>query len=125
MLRFIFNFLLGLFFLGILLTAGTAWYILPQLPPSETLKDVRLQVPLRVYSADHSLISEFGEQRRIPITIKQVPDLMIKAVLAAEDDRFYQHPGVDWQGILRAVIQLAKTGEKTQGGSTKIGRAHV
>ena len=118
MLRFIFNFLLGLFFLGILLTAGTAWYILPQLPPSETLKDVRLQVPLRVYSADHSLISEFGEQRRIPITIKQVPDLMIKAVLAAEDDRFYQHPGVDWQGILRAVIQLAKTGEKTQGGST-------
>jgi len=118
MLRFIFNLILIIFFLGITITAGTAWYILPQLPDIETLKDVKMQVPLRVYSDDLSLISEFGEQRRIPITLKEVPDIMVKAVLAAEDDRFYEHPGVDWQGILRALVQLVKTGEKTQGGST-------
>jgi len=118
MLRFIFNFILFFFFLGIMATAGIAWYILPQLPGTETLREVRMQVPLRVYSEDLSLISEFGEQRRIPITLKEVPVTMIKAVLAAEDDRFYEHPGVDWQGILRAVVQLVKTGEKTQGGST-------
>lgn len=118
MLRFTFNFLLILFLFGIVTTAGLAWFILPQLPEIDTLRDVRLQVPLRVYSSDNSVIAEFGEQRRIPVTFNEVPDTMIKAILAAEDDRFYQHPGVDWQGILRAAIQLAKTGEKTQGGST-------
>lgn len=118
MLRFTFNLLLFFFILGIISTAGLAWYVLPQLPDIETLKDVRLQVPLRVYSADRSLIAEFGEQRRIPLTLDQVPDQLIKAILAAEDDRFFQHPGVDWQGIARAAIQLIRTGEKTQGGST-------
>jgi penicillin-binding protein 1A len=118
MLRFTFNLLLIFFTLGIASAAGLAWYVLPQLPEIETLKDVRMQVPLRVYSEDHSLIAEFGEQRRIPVSLNEVPDTMIKAILAAEDDRFYQHPGVDWQGILRAAIQLLKTGEKTQGGST-------
>ena len=118
MLRFTFNLLLIFFLLGIISAAGLAWYVLPQLPDIETLRDVRLQVPLRVYSADHSLIAEFGEQRRIPVTLDHVPKQMIHAILSAEDDRFYQHPGVDWQGITRAAIQLIKTGEKTQGGST-------
>jgi len=118
MLRFTFNLLLIVFFLSTITAAGLAWYILPQLPSIETLRDTRMQVPLRVYSADYSLISEFGEKRRIPVTFAEVPDTMIKAILAAEDDRFFQHPGVDWQGLLRAAIQLAKTGEKTQGGST-------
>ena len=118
MLRFTFNLLLIFFTLGIASAAGLAWFVIPQLPEIETLKDVRLQVPLRVYSEEHSLIAEFGEQRRIPVSLNEVPDTMIKAILAAEDDRFYQHPGVDWQGILRAAIQLIKTGEKTQGGST-------
>ncbi|MGH8120865.1 MAG: penicillin-binding protein 1A [Gammaproteobacteria bacterium] len=118
MLRFIFNLILIFFFLGILVTAGIRWYIVPQLPGTETLREVKMQVPLRVYSEDHSLISEFGEQKRIPVTMNQVPEIMIKAVLAAEDDRFFEHPGVDWQGILRAIVQLVKTGEKTQGGST-------
>ena len=118
MLRFIFNLLLISFFLGVMATASIAWYILPQLPDIEALKDVRMQVPLRVYSHDLSLISEFGEQRRIPVSLQEVPDKLIKAILAAEDDRFYEHPGVDWQGILRAMVQLIKTGEKTQGGST-------
>ena len=118
MLRFIFNLILLFFVLGIISTVGLAWYIVPQLPDIETLRDIKMQVPLRVYSADYSLISEFGEQRRIPVSLNDIPDTMIKAILAAEDDRFYQHPGVDWQGILRAAIQLIKTGEKTQGGST-------
>ena len=118
MLRFLFNLILLFFVFGIISTVGLAWYVLPQLPDIETLRDVKLQVPLRVYSADYSLISEFGEQRRIPVSLNEIPDTMIKAIIAAEDDRFYQHPGVDWQGILRAAIQLIKTGEKTQGGST-------
>lgn len=118
MLRFLFNLILLFFVFGIISTVGLVWYVVPQLPDIDTLRDVKLQVPLRVYSADYSLISEFGEQRRIPVSMSEVPDSVIKAFLAAEDDRFYQHPGVDWQGILRAAIQLIKTGEKTQGGST-------
>ena len=93
-------------------------YILPELPEIDTLRDVRLQVPLRIYSLDGALISEYGEKRRTPISIDDVPVNMIRAFLAAEDDRFYEHPGVDWQGILRAAINLIRTGEKSQGGST-------
>lgn len=104
--------------LGLIILVGITLYIVPKLPDIETLRDVRMQVPLRIYTSDHSLISEYGEKRRTPIEIKDVSSLMIKAFLAAEDDRFYQHPGVDWQGILRAAINLAKTGKKTQGGST-------
>ncbi len=118
MLRLSFYFLLAILLLGIVSTLGLAWFIVPQLPDIETLKDVRMQVPLRVYSADHSLIAEFGEQRRIPVTREEIPEKMVQAILASEDDRFYEHPGVDWQGILRAAFQLVKTGEKTQGGST-------
>ncbi|MEE9551567.1 MAG: PBP1A family penicillin-binding protein, partial [Gammaproteobacteria bacterium] len=106
------------FILTIVLAAGLSWYILPQLPDIESLRDVRMQVPLRVYSADHSLIAEFGEKRRAPVILEEVPTALIQAVLAAEDDRFYQHPGVDWQGIMRAAIHLIKTGDKRQGGST-------
>jgi penicillin-binding protein 1A len=118
MLRFIFNLLLIFLFLTVVSASGLAWYILPQLPDIEALRDVKMQVPLRVYTDNFSLISEFGEQKRTPISLAEVPDVMIKAILAAEDDRYFQHPGVDWQGILRAALHLAKTGEKTQGGST-------
>ncbi len=118
MLRFTLYSLMFFLLVSVLSVAGVAWYVMPQLPDIDTLRDVQLQVPLRVYSAEGSLISEFGEQKRIPVNIESVPEPMIHAILAAEDDRFYQHPGVDWQGILRAVIQLVKTGEKTQGGST-------
>lgn len=118
MLRFAF-YLVFLFFVSIVFAgAGLSWYVLPKLPEIETLKDVQFQTPLRVYSRDHSLIAEFGEKRRIPVTIDQVPEQMVQAILAAEDDRFFEHPGVDWQGIVRAVISLIKTGEKKQGGST-------
>lgn len=118
MLKLAFNALLGLLLLGAIGIALVAWYVIPDLPGIEQLNDAELQVPLRVYSHDGSLISQFGEKRRDPIEIADVPPLFVQAFLAAEDDRFFAHPGVDWQGILRAVIELIRTGEKTQGGST-------
>jgi penicillin-binding protein 1A len=118
MLRFFFNFLLSIMVLGIVTVVIVSWYVLPGLPNIETLKDVKLQVPLRIYSADLSLIAEFGEKRRAPINIAEVQPKLTQAFLAAEDDRFYVHPGVDWQGIARAVYSLIKTGSKKQGGST-------
>jgi penicillin-binding protein 1A len=118
MLRFFFNFLLSIMVFGIISVVIVSLYVLPGLPDIETLKDVRMQVPLRVYSSDLSLIAEFGEKRRTPIIIDNVQPKLIEAFLAAEDDRFYVHPGVDWQGIARAVYSLIKTGSKKQGGST-------
>lgn len=97
---------------------GAYAYISPRLPDIETLKDVRLQVPLRVYANNGGLIAEFGEMKRTPLNYDEFPPLLIKAVLAAEDDRFFEHPGVDYQGILRAAFHLIRTGEKGQGGST-------
>ncbi len=104
--------------LGVLAIVGMFYYVSPRLPPIDSLKDVRFQVPLRVYSADGRLMAEFGEKRRSPLRYEQIPPLLIKAVLGAEDDRFFEHPGVDYQGILRAVGLLLLTGEKAQGGST-------
>jgi len=104
--------------LGIITIVIVSWYVVPGLPEIDTLKDVRMQVPLRVYSSDFSLIAEFGEKRRTPVEIENVQPKLIEAFLSAEDDRFYIHPGVDWQGIARAVYSLIKTGSKKQGGST-------
>jgi len=114
---------LGVFLLvtGLLACIGAAgmyWYLAPKLPPIDSLKDVQLQEPLRVYSSDGRLIAEFGEKRRTPLEFEQIPPLMVKAVLAAEDERFYQHPGVDWQGLARAAVHVIRTGEKGPGGST-------
>ncbi|MDM8560573.1 PBP1A family penicillin-binding protein [Candidatus Parabeggiatoa sp. HSG14] len=98
--------------------AAIQWYFIPQLPSVENLKDTRLQVPLQIYTKDNVFIAEYGEQSRIPMAVNQVPELFIKAVLAAEDDRFYEHPGVDLKGLFRAAVSLLKTGKKRQGGST-------
>ena len=103
---------------GIIVLAAAYFYVAPDLPDIETLKDVKLKLPLRVYARDGALIAEFGEERRTPIRYSNVPDLMIKAFLAAEDDRFFSHPGVDYQGIIRAAVHLIRTGQKGQGGST-------
>ncbi|MGB9577874.1 MAG: penicillin-binding protein 1A [Halothiobacillaceae bacterium] len=88
------------------------------MPDVNALRDTQYQVPLRVYDRHGGLIAEFGEKRRIPVSIDQVPELVEKAFLAAEDDRFYQHPGVDLQGLFRAGWELLRTGHKGQGGST-------
>ena len=118
MLRFLLKSLVILTVLGVLTLGVISAIIIPDLPDIETLKDVRMQIPLRVYSNDGSLIAEFGEKRRVPIKFEETPELMVHAFIAAEDDRFYEHPGVDWRGITRAVINLIRTGEKTVGGST-------
>ncbi|MDX1555387.1 MAG: transglycosylase domain-containing protein, partial [Xanthomonadales bacterium] len=106
------------FVLGVAAIGITYLVISPDLPDVETLRDVRLQVPLRVYTADGRLMGIFGEKRRIPFPIEDIPDPLKQAFLAGEDARFYQHPGVDYQGISRAVWTLATTGEKSVGGST-------
>ncbi len=104
--------LIGLAFLS------TYYYLKPTLPDVAVLRDVRLQVPLRVYSRDGRLLAQIGDQRRVPVTWEEIPTIVVKAVLAAEDDRFFEHPGVDWQGVVRAVVVAAVTMEATQGGST-------
>ncbi len=90
----------------------------PDLPNVATLRDVQLQVPLRVFSSDGKLLGIFGEKRRIPVTIDEIPAQLTNAFIAGEDARFYEHPGVDYQGISRAAWSLLTTGEKTIGGST-------
>jgi penicillin-binding protein 1A len=103
---------------GLLAVGGVYLYLEPGLPSIEHLREVRLQVPLRVYTRDGRLMGEFGEMRRIPVRLQEVPDRLVKAFLAAEDDRFFEHPGLDYKGLLRAASQLALTGEPRQGGST-------
>jgi penicillin-binding protein 1A len=100
-------------------TAVSGYYYLnPKLPSIEGLSNVQLQVPLRIYSSDGALMGEFGEKRRTPKKLDEIPELMKQAFLSAEDARFFEHPGVDYHGILRAVVNLLKTGERGQGGST-------
>ncbi|MDH5599977.1 MAG: penicillin-binding protein 1A [Gammaproteobacteria bacterium] len=101
-----------------LFIGGAYLYLYPRLPSIDALKDVQLQVPLRVYAKSGELIAEFGEMKRAPLKYEEFPQHLINAVLAAEDDRFFEHPGVDYQGILRAVVHLVRTGKKGQGGST-------
>ena len=98
--------------------AGGYFYLNPKLPSIEGLSNVQLQVPLRIYSSDGALMGEFGEKRRTPKKLDEIPELMRQAFLSAEDDRFFEHPGVDYQGILRAVVNLVMTGQRGQGGST-------
>ena len=121
-LRRILLFLMYLMLTGVFLTgvAGVIIYmkLAPQLPSIDDLRDVQLQQPLRIYSRDRKLLAEFGEKRRTPVSIDEVPPLMINAFLAAEDDSFYRHSGVDFPGLLSAAIELARTGKKRRGGST-------
>ncbi len=104
--------------IGISVICAVFLYISPQLPSVDRLKDVQLQEPLRVYSRDNKLLAEFGEKRRIPLSIDNIPQQVKQAFLAAEDDRFEEHPGVDYQGLLRAVINQVLKGDRAQGGST-------
>lgn len=102
-----------------MLVIFTGWLALSrQLPSVDLLKDVQLQQALRVYSHDGRLIAEYGEKRRVPLSIADIPQAVKDAFLASEDDRFLEHPGVDWQGLARAVINQLLTGDKSQGGST-------
>ncbi|MBU2709577.1 penicillin-binding protein 1A [Zooshikella harenae] len=101
-----------------LILAGVYLYLSPALPSVESLRDINLQTPLRIYSSDNKLIGEFGEQRRAPIAFEDTPKQMINAFVAAEDNRFFSHNGVDPKGLGRAVAQLLKSGAIQSGGST-------
>ncbi|MCM8593846.1 penicillin-binding protein 1A [Accumulibacter sp.] len=90
----------------------------PNLPSLEILTDYRPKIPLRVYTADGHLLGEFGEERRAVVSINEVPTIMKQAILAAEDERFYQHGGVDTLGVLRALYANLLSGGKRQGAST-------
>lgn len=105
---------------GIVAVIAAAYYFLrPSLPSAEAMRDIELQTPLRVYTRDGRLMAQIGEKRRTPVVYKEIPDIVIKAFLAAEDDRFFEHPGFDYQGIARAAFNLLVTGgSRSQGGST-------
>ena len=91
----------------------------PQLPEVATLRDVRFQVPLKIYSRDGKLIANFGEARRFPALIGDVPEVLKQAFIATEDERFYDHPGVDYQGMARVAWEFLRAGgEFGSGGST-------
>jgi len=93
-------------------------YLVPTLPSIEALRNVELQVPLRVYTRSGALIAQIGEQRRIPVSYDQIPDLVKHAFVAAEDERFFEHHGIDYFGVVRAVAIDLISGHKTQGAST-------
>nr|WP_273250720.1 penicillin-binding protein 1A [Marinobacter psychrophilus] len=114
---FIWFFLTGLS-VTLVLGSGFYLYLRPGLPAAEQLFDIKLQTPLRIFSQDGKLIAEFGEKRRTPVTIEQVPERQLQAFLAAEDSRFYEHFGVDIKGLARAALELASTGHIQSGGST-------
>lgn len=103
-----------------LATIGTLyWLIAPRLPAVDVLRNTEMQVPLTVYSRDGKLIAQFGETRRYPAHIADIPEQIKNAFIATEDARFYQHPGIDLRGIARAVWLLATTsGRRVPGGST-------
>ncbi len=95
-----------------------AMTLLPSLPTVEEIQHIPLNIPLRIYSADKKLIGEYGDERRLPLTLDQTPPLLIAAILATEDDRFYYHTGVDFPGLVRAAISNFLSRSKGQGAST-------
>ena len=94
-------------------------YLAPALPSVEQLRDVKLQTPLKVFAADETLIGEFGEQKRTPVTYNEIPEQFIHAIISAEDDNFFNHYGVDPLGLLRAGSQILTRWQIQSGGSTK------
>jgi penicillin-binding protein 1A len=110
--------LFGLLASAVVILTLIALILTPTLPALDDLSGAQLKVPLRVYTADGELLAEFGEEKRIPVKIEEVPDMFIKAVLAAEDRSFFYHHGVDFVGILRAALHNLRTQSTSQGAST-------
>ncbi|MCD1597537.1 MAG: penicillin-binding protein 1A [Rheinheimera aquimaris] len=109
---------LSMILLGVVTISGIYFYLKDDLPDVTTLLDVRLQTPMQVFTADGELISQFGEKRRIPLKLEEMPPLLVQAFLAVEDTRFYEHPGIDIIGIFRAMTVVASSGDFSQGAST-------
>jgi penicillin-binding protein 1A len=98
--------------------AGAHQFLEPEIPDAAELREVRTQMPLSVYSRDGRLIAQIGEQRRVPVAWDEIPPLLVDAFLAAEDARFFEHPGVDWQGLVRAAASNVSAGGVREGGGT-------
>ena len=113
-----FALLTGLAVVGAALAGFVVLLAYPNLPSIEVLTDYQPKVPLRVYTADGALIGEFGEERRAVVRIDEVPAVMKQAIIAAEDERFYHHQGVDYVGVIRAAYSNLIAGGKRQGAST-------
>jgi len=110
--------LAGLAVCGALLVGLALALAYPNLPDLDALTDYHPKMPLRIYTADNALIGEFGEERRNVVRIRDVPDVLKSAILSAEDDRFYQHGGIDWSGVMRAALTNMVNLSKSQGAST-------
>jgi penicillin-binding protein 1A len=108
----------SLVLLPAILLSLAAMLAYPSLPSLEVLTDYRPKIPLRIYSAEGTLLGEFGEERRALIKISDVPEVMKQAILAAEDDRFYEHGGIDYMGVIRAAFSNFSSGSAKQGAST-------
>ena len=109
---------IAFFLAGILAFAGLVLYFLPQLPSTEDIMQIQLSVPLRIYASNDELIAEYGEKRRQPISIEETPPDLLNAILASEDANFYKHSGVDFTGIIRAIVANFRSGGHGQGAST-------
>src|SRR5207302_832723 len=110
--------LAGLAVAAVLAVALVVALAYPNLPSLEALTEYQPKIPLRIYSAEGVLIGEFGEERRSVVSIEEVPDALKHAILAAEDERFYEHPGIDYVGVLRAAYANLVAGGRRQGAST-------
>lgn len=117
-IQIIFGAFFALLTLGALGLFGIYHYYSPQLPSDEELRKIEIQVPLRIYTRENQLIAEYGEKRSRPVTLKEVPEQLKQAFLAIEDTRFYEHNGVDFKGIARALYSVVSTGSASQGAST-------
>ncbi|MFN2380923.1 MAG: penicillin-binding protein 1A [Guyparkeria sp.] len=115
----IISYLVGLGVILALAGVGVLYHLYnTQLPSVDELGEVRYQMPMRIHDREGGLMAEFGDQRRLPVSYDQIPSVVVDAFIAAEDDRFFEHVGVDFLGLARAAIELVRTGEKSQGGST-------
>jgi penicillin-binding protein 1A len=110
--------LLSLLFSALIVAGCVYFFMFLRLPDVETLKEQRLQTPLRIYTNDGELIGEYGAMRRSLVPLSDIPKQLVNAVIATEDQRFFEHAGVDMIGVLRAVKELLITGQKNQGAST-------
>lgn len=118
LIKWLLGLLLSLVFVFAVVATIIVFKVNGELPEVKDLKSVQYHVPMRVLTSEGELIGEFGEKRRDPLPIDQIPDSIKHAVISAEDARYYHHPGVDYKGLIRAVWSLATTGKKSQGGST-------
>jgi len=105
---------------GIAGVIGAYYFVAPGLPAAQTIRDIPLQIPLRIFSRDGYLIEEIGQRRRILISYEDVPPHVVNAFIAAEDQRFFEHPGIDYRGILRAFYRLVTTGSASGGGGSTL-----